>query len=327
MVLKLKLVANNSRGEFNRIVETIRYTPWFAKKYGDYSWVKFPQFKTVKKLCKILLSSKNTENSRVNLIDDDKKEELIIDFKKEVYPELKLLKKVAGEEEEFNILVNKITQIPNHIKNGSMAELEIPIPYFRKKLEEKLLAKIDNKKLMGLGELSKYEENLYFNLFKEKYHLKDVLINHKSIINDAIENFKDIIDVEKIFKTLNDNWKFKIAKEYKIILTAYGTCGSYNSTENNIIIRCADHAMPFSISIFHEAIHIGIEKLIIQKYKLNQMEKERIVDLICKNYIGEEYRMQSLNDKINKKIDNFITADIIENNLPLGVENYLKSKE
>lgn len=59
--------------------------------------------------------------------------------------------------------------------------------------------------------------------------------------------------------------------------------------------------MPFSISIFHKAIHIGIEKLIIQKYKLNQMEKERIVDLICKNYIGEEYRMQSLNDKINKK--------------------------
>ena len=59
LVLKLKLVANNSRDEFNRIVEAIRYIPWFAKKYGDYSWVKFPQFKTVEKLCKILSYSKN----------------------------------------------------------------------------------------------------------------------------------------------------------------------------------------------------------------------------------------------------------------------------
>lgn len=31
--------------------------------------------------------------------------------------------------------------------------------------------------------------------------------------------------------------------------------------------------------------------------------------------------------KLTKKIDNFITADIIENNLLLGVENCLKSKE
>ncbi len=57
------------------------------------------------------------------------------------------------------------------------------------------------------------------------------------------------------------------------------------------------------------------------------MEKERIVDLICKNYIGEKYHMQSLNNKINKKIDNFITPDIIENDLPFGIENYLKSKK
>lgn len=246
-------------------------------------------------------SSKKTESNDIDSISDDKKEELLFDFKKEVYPELKLLKKVASEEEEFNILVDKITQIPYCIKNGSITELKIPMPYFRKKLEEKLLAKVDNKKLVRLGEFSKYEENLYFNLFKEKYHSKETLADYKSIINNELEDFKNVIDFEKIFKTLNNNWKFKIAKEYKIILTAYGTCGSYNSTENNIIIRCTDNATPFPISIFHEAIHIGIEKLIIQKYKLNQMEKERIVDLICKNYIGEEYRMQSLNDKINKK--------------------------
>ncbi len=199
--MKLKIVANSSRGEFDRVVETIRRIPWFVKNYSNYSWVKFPQFKTIEKLCKILLSSKNTESNDIDSISDDKKEELLSNFKKEVYPELKLLKKVASEEEEFNILVDKITQIPYHIKNGSIAELKIPTPYFRKKLEEKLLAKVDSKKLVGLGELSKYEENLYFNLFKEKYYPKETLADYKSIINNEVEDFKNIIDFEKIFKT------------------------------------------------------------------------------------------------------------------------------
>ena len=41
------------------------------------------------------------------------------------------------------------------------------------------------------------------------------------------------------------------------------------------------------MTIIHEIVHIGIEEPIVRKYNLDQWQKERVVDLICKLYLKD----------------------------------------
>ena len=82
----------------------------------------------------------------------------------------------------------------------------------------------------------------------------------------------------------------KIRKNYKLILTKYGVGGSY-APPNKIIIKI-NAGNPINI-ILHEIVHLAIEPY-IQKYKIKQNEKERIVDLILTSKLIslKNYKMQ-----------------------------------
>jgi hypothetical protein len=68
----------------------------------------------------------------------------------------------------------------------------------------------------------------------------------------------------------------KIRKNYKLVITKYGVGGSY-APPNKIIINI-NAGSPIN-TLLHEITHLAIEPY-IQKYKIKQNEKERIVDLI-----------------------------------------------
>jgi hypothetical protein len=74
----------------------------------------------------------------------------------------------------------------------------------------------------------------------------------------------------------------------------------------------------------HEIVHLGIEENIVRKYRLTHEEKERLVDLICEMRFKKLYPENDLQKRGDSRIDEFITLEALNNNLPLAVENYVK---
>lgn len=83
--------------------------------------------------------------------------------------------------------------------------------------------------------------------------------------------------------------------EYQVLLTKYGTRGSYDG-ETGLGLTLNIQGLKnriIAVVIFHEIIHLAIEPL-IQKYHIKHWHKERIVDLILKRLIHESHFVQKL---------------------------------
>lgn len=72
-------------------------------------------------------------------------------------------------------------------------------------------------------------------------------------------------------------------------------------------------------TMFHEFVHMLIEKPIIQKYKVPQDLKERIVDLICYEFIQKPVQQMFENSFANK----YITPEAIKTDLPGAVKKMM----
>jgi hypothetical protein len=157
-------------------------------------------------------------------------------------------------------------------------------------------------------------------VFKDSCYDAEQLNNFSTYVQNEWDSFLRKVNVEYLFKTFNKNWGFKIFREYSVHLTQYGTGGSYNPN-GSIIMRIGGHPSPGSC-LFHEMIHIGIEENIIQKYGINQMDKEKIVDNICRLYI-DNYRLPSIDGNCDLKLN----KEGVENNFDKLIKsNFLKSK-
>ncbi len=122
-------------------------------------------------------------------------------------------------------------------------------------------------------------------------------------------------------------WGFRLFPIYTVLLTRYGTNGSYFSDTGTIQIRYnADGQMgridPVS-TLMHEVVHCGIEDEVVLKYQLSHSEKERLVDLLMQlclqPFLPTPYTLQPLGDAA---IDAWITAGTI-NDLPKAIAGFV----
>lgn len=101
---------------------------------------------------------------------------------------------------------------------------------------------------------------------------------------------------------------FQLRDSYTVILTCYGTGGSYNSQNGVIVINIKTRTKEKIMgTIVHEIIHIGIQHL-VDKYKVKHWQKERLVDLIGAKYFSEMRKMQNITEDItmvDSAFDNF----------------------
>jgi hypothetical protein len=96
--------------------------------------------------------------------------------------------------------------------------------------------------------------------------------------------------------------------EYIIYFTKYGTGGSYNLPNTVIINLNRRWEVGMLKTIIHEIIHLAIEKDILE-YKIEQWQKERIVDLFfIKNFSRRVY-IQNVYNSINTEKINQIFDD------------------
>jgi len=121
------------------------------------------------------------------------------------------------------------------------------------------------------------------------------------------------------------NSDVKIPKEIKIY-TSYGGGGSYHYSDCGdiglIILRITSgraNTKGINIVIQHELIHILIDIPIILKYNVPHQLKERIVDIIGKEYFGHAEQTPFIDSFANS----YITRDAIENDLPGAVKKMM----
>jgi len=126
-------------------------------------------------------------------------------------------------------------------------------------------------------------------------------------------------------------WGFFIPNNYVINLTLYGPGGSYGT--NSMLIKVnredtwstsSDNGKPLAI-ILHESVHIGIEQLIIQRYNISQVVKERIVDNFMIRQFGNIFPGYRLQNWEYSSIDVIFKEDDILDNLPRRVGEFIGS--
>ena len=170
---------------------------------------------------------------------------------------------------------------------------------------------------------------------KEKLTPDEIATNKDRFIN----HFYNVTKLQKMDRIFNESVKqrFELAvNEHLVPLLS-----SWNATMPKVMeIQCAygygsgywrrddDHAlMLFRVTrypnnadalfgiMFHEFVHMLIEKPIIQKYHVPQDLKERIVDLICWEFIKRKVQPPYEKSFANA----YITADAIKTDLPGAV--------
>lgn len=137
----------------------------------------------------------------------------------------------------------------------------------------KLPAKLDKTKI------KEYSGDEITNAVKEEYLNNSTKI-YKKVEQEILDNWQKVSEkIEKVYKETNLNFP----NELEIQLTCYGMGGSYRLPKKVILLATKFHPLA---TIVHELIHLIIENW-IQKYKINQAQKERIVDLFMSRYFGD----------------------------------------
>ncbi len=119
-----------------------------------------------------------------------------------------------------------------------------------------------------------------------------------------------------IFKQFNKAWDFHLLPHYKILLTKYGSGGSYLTNTRLILVRLSNELIgntDVAEIPIHEMTHIGVEKF-VQQYSLNQDEKEGLVDGICLTAFKDLLPGYKTNPKFADKVMlSYVTPQALEN--------------
>lgn len=139
----------------------------------------------------------------------------------------------------------------------------------------------------NIKNLKNTETEAIRKIIEKEYNPKDYQVAEKAILKSWKGNSGFI---KQINKKMVGSYPLK---EIAIILTKYGTQGSYN-TPNSVIINISNIPPEFLIkTVIHESLHLMIEDL-INKYSVEHWVKERLVDLIMDLEYKSRFKMQSV---------------------------------
>ncbi|HEU64281.1 MAG: hypothetical protein KR126chlam4_00411 [Candidatus Anoxychlamydiales bacterium] len=222
----------------------------------------------------------------------------------------KIIIRPESKEEGFNDLKYFINNLKSYKKNG----YKITLPN-----------SISLKNLYNNPNLLSKNEQLYRSIFYKKiYDLSLYLKDFKEIFlaQNILEKAAEKLQI------LNKNWGFKIFEKYEIVLSLSGSDVRYNIEKKQIFYLATPKDLKKTIpcyeTIIHEMVHIGIDQIIVGKYNLNHLEKERLVDLICMIYLKDLLPNYTEQDIKDNPIDEFIDENSILDNLPLAIAKFVE---
>ena len=168
------------------------------------------------------------------------------------------------------------------------------------------------------SDLTNDELCVYHDKFIKKYNIEK-LQRFDDVFTSYIEpKLKNSIN--KFLVPLLPSWNAILPEKLEILCT-FGEGAGYerkNEEYARIFFRMSrfpnNKKMVFEL-LFHEFVHILIEFPIIQKYNVPHEVKERIVDIICYEFIKKPVQKIFEDSYVNK----YINAQVITENLPAAV--------
>jgi hypothetical protein len=139
-------------------------------------------------------------------------------------------------------------------------------------------------------------ESEWFKKFNYKlYFPEGFSLDSKDLSNlkHQVEKEMDPAKIREIKQEIVKNWKenskcinpfldsisYRLPKSLVVTITQYGVGGSY-WLPDEVIINISYSWLDYFETLFHELIHLIIEKPIVQKYKLEHGSKEALIDYI-----------------------------------------------
>lgn len=122
-----------------------------------------------------------------------------------------------------------------------------------------------------------YQKSIIYSL---NYTLSVISFFYNSGLERIQASIPTIQEAVEILGQFQEAWGFKLEDSYRIVLSRYGTGGSYNGEAKEIIMRTTKEGLfvkgnPAAIPIL-EITHLCVEHL-VQRYHLSFAEKERLV--------------------------------------------------
>lgn len=199
--------------------------------------------------------------------------------------------------------------------NESESKIEVVFDYSAEDEKERVFR--------TLKKHSWYKENgykpKYPELIQEKLE-KEENIKEEDVLEAVLSEFDKNKYAEQIGSILEEWNKIKggffenlktlnlpLQDKYFVCVTKYGTGGSYGLPDS--IQLNLENKRNIPITLAHEIVHLTIEPL-IQEYKIQHWEKERIVDLIINKFFPEDQKVQR-DPEDSEKI-----SEIFEKNFP-----------
>ncbi|MFA5942100.1 MAG: hypothetical protein WC798_00290 [Candidatus Paceibacterota bacterium] len=101
------------------------------------------------------------------------------------------------------------------------------------------------------------------------------------------------------FEKMRNEPSFHLGNEYSVVLTKYGSGGSYNANINEVIVRITIKLQGgITGTVVHEIVHMTIQYLIDQ-YQVRHWRKERLVGLLLERYFPGLTKMQIMREDIS----------------------------
>ena len=202
--------------------------------------------------------------------------------------------RIQSAEEEADYIWRTIKDIGFFEKNNY--QLSLPAVANLNKLKDK-----SKQNSLTNKEYEEFEKEFTSRIYKPG--------EYQPALNLICQRLKKIEAGREIIKEFAVLGIMKLYDDYLVKLTLYGSGGSYNPQNGEIILMVNKEGTfkggrtPEEI-IVHEMVHLGFEDLIIQKYGLSHVEKERLVDLFCFSHFKKilpGYKIQNMGfDKIDK---------------------------
>lgn len=131
---------------------------------------------------------------------------------------------------------------------------------------------------------------------------------------------------------LHDNWGLTTFPKHEVVFNFVGLGGGHPLTGK--VNMCLREDGTFGgafgtvdrpeVIVVHELVHNGVDISIAQRFQLSWWEHERLVDLICSEYLGEVLGSPHISqDQGDRRLDEFVTRETITNDLPAAIEKYV----
>jgi hypothetical protein len=155
---------------------------------------------------------------------------------------------------------------------------------------------------IGANSLGDNEENTVSTALSQEFTFEDYEKSRNYIDQNSLDMLKKLEDSLRTAGLIPRS-------EYTLLLTKYGTAGSYHFPDRIIINIKMKYEKGLVRTIAHEIIHLSIHELVVN-HKVPHWQKERVVDLLLSRCLPEYAKFQ------NMPIDTKFVDQVFSDNFP-----------